>query len=125
MTAYSSYRLVHGDQLGAVWESRFNLNFRNHFGYAIHHLRARDDMRAFLHELGYRAPVACAFENEIGDERDGLRVIELDAALEAASRHHRRRGDQKLILFARCQIHWADLACKLVQPESRQRHIAE
>src|SRR6185437_16045523 len=105
----SSYRLVHRHQLGAVRKSGFNLNFRNHFGYAVHHLRTGDDVRTFLHELGDRASVARAFENEIGDERDSFRVIELDAALEPASRHHRRHGDQKLIFFARCQIHRAPL----------------
>ena len=108
--ALLSDRLVHSDKLGAIRECCFNLNFRNHFGYAGHHLRSRNHMRAFLHELGHCAAVAGAFENVIADERDGFRVVELDTAFESASRHHCRHGDQKLILFARCKIHRSPFA---------------
>ena len=64
-------------------------------------------MRASLHQLSDGASVARAFDDEIGDERDGLRMVELDAPLEPASRHHCGHGDQELVLFPRRQIYGA------------------
>ena len=66
---------------------------------------AREHVGARLHQLGDGAAVARAFDDEIGDERDRLRMIELHAALEPAPRHHRRHGDQQLVLLARGQMH--------------------
>src|SRR6266581_3746963 len=67
---FSSYRLMHGDKLGAV---------------------------------------ARALDDEIGNDRDGFGMVELDAALQPPSRHHRRHRDQKLVLFAGRQIHASTL----------------
>src|SRR5580693_5251860 len=96
---------MHGDELGSVRKGGFHLNLRDHFGDTVHHLATRDDVSAFLHELGHSTAVAGAFQDEIGDQRDGFWMVELDATVEPAPRHHRRHGDQKLILFARCEIH--------------------
>src|SRR5580658_1642023 len=79
----SSDRLVHGDELGAIGKRRLDLNFRNHFGDAVHHLRAGDDIGAALHEFGDAVAVARALENEIGNQRNRFRMVELDAALKA------------------------------------------
>jgi hypothetical protein len=62
-------------------------------------------MGAFRHQFGDRAAVARAFENEIGDQRNGFRMIEFDAALEPPPRHHRCHGDQELVLLARSEMH--------------------
>ena len=43
-------------------------------------------MRACLHQLGNGLAVARALDDEIGDQRHALGVIELDAALEPARR---------------------------------------
>ena len=58
-----------------------------------------------FHQLGDGAAVARAFEDEIGDQRDRFRMVELDAALQPAARHHRGHGDQQLVFFARREIH--------------------
>ena len=98
-------RVVHGDQLGAVGKGRLDLDVVDHRGDAVHHLIGGDDMRARLHQLGDGASVARALDDEVGDQRHRLGVVELDAALEAPARHHRRHGDQQLVLFARGEIH--------------------
>ena len=98
-------RLMHGDELGAVGERRLDLDVVDHRRDAVHHLIGGDDMRARLHQLGDRAAVARALDDEIGDQRDRLGMVELDAALEAAARDDRRHGDQQLVFFARRQIH--------------------
>ena len=61
-------------------------------------------MRARLHQFGDGAPVARALDDEIGDQRDGFGMIELDAALEAPARHHRGHGDQQFVFLARRRI---------------------
>src|SRR5258705_7326963 len=88
-TSISSYRLVHGDELGAIRKRRFDLNVVDHLGDPIHALRTGDNLRAGLHQIGHRAAVARALDDEIGNDGDGLRVVELDAALQPPSRHHR------------------------------------
>ena len=94
-----------GDELGAVGEGRLDLDVVDHRGDPVHHLVGGEHMRAGLHQFGDRAPVARPLDDEVGDQRDRLRVIELDAALEPPARHHRRHGDQKLVFFPGRQIH--------------------
>ena len=98
-------RAMDGDQFRAVREGRLDLDVVDHRGDPVHHLIGGDDMRARLHQFGDRAPVARALDHEIGNQGHCFRVVELDAALEAPARHHRRHGDQKLVFFARRQIH--------------------
>jgi hypothetical protein len=57
-------------------------------------------MGAGLHQVGDGAAVARALDDEVGDERDRLGIVELDAALEPAARHHGGHGDEQLVLFA-------------------------
>ena len=73
------------------------------------HLRAGDDLGAGLHQFGDGAAVARALDDEIGDERDRLGMVELDAALQPAARHHGGHRDQQLVFFARRQIHASTL----------------
>src|SRR5438128_5647301 len=68
--------LVHGDKLRAVRERRLDLHVVDHFGDSVHHLRAREHPRAGLHQFGHGLPVARAFKNEIGNQRDGFRMVE-------------------------------------------------
>src|SRR3984893_5124326 len=105
----SSDRLMHGHKLGAVGKRRFDLDVVDHLGDPIHALRTGDDLRAGLHQFGHGAAVARALDDEIGNDRDGFRMVELDAALQPPSRHHRRHRDQKLVLFAGRQIHASTL----------------
>jgi hypothetical protein len=72
---------MHGDELGAVGERRFDLDFVDHVGDAVHHLRPRQHMGAGLHQLGDGLAVARAFHDEVADQRDGLGMVELHPAL--------------------------------------------
>src|ERR1043166_4350083 len=76
-----AYRLMHGDELGPVRKRRLDLDVVDHLGNARHHLVAPQHLRAGLHQLGHRAAVAGALDDEIGDDRNRLGVVELDAAL--------------------------------------------
>src|SRR5690606_29804801 len=51
------------------------------------------------------AAVAGPLDDEVGDERDGFGVVELDAALQPLAGDDRGHGDQKLVLFAWGEIH--------------------
>ena len=122
-------RVVHGDQLGAVGEGRLDLDVVDHRGDAVHHLVGGDDMRARLHQFGDRAPVARALDDEIGDQRDRFGMVELDAALEAPARDHRRHGDQQFVFFAWRQIHgfaapfFGQFALGASKPGARPRDV--
>ena len=56
-----------------------------------------------------RESVARALDNEIGDQRDRLRMIELHASFQPASRHHRRHRNQQLRSGqpGSCHLLWA------------------
>ena len=82
-----------------------------------------EDVRAGLHQLGDGAAVARALDDEVGDQRDRLGMVELDAALEPPARHHRGHGDQQLVLLARRQVHAASLSISQ-QPRQRRRRAA-
>src|SRR5262249_13109741 len=69
---------------------------------------------ACLHQLGDGLAVACAFDNEIRDQRHRLGMIELDAALAPPARDHRSHRDEQLVLFARSKVHKIP---SLVQPQ--------
>ncbi len=96
---------MHRHQLRPVGKRRLDLDVVDHFGDAIHALLARDDLRAGLHQVGHGAAVPRALNNKVGDNSNRLRVIELDAALEAAPGDHRGHGNEKLVLFTGRQIH--------------------
>ena len=98
-------RLVDGDELGAVGKGGLDLDVVDHLGDPFHHLVAADDMRAGLHQLGDRAAVAGAFDDEVGDQRDRFGMVELHAALQPLARDDRRHGNQQLVLFPRRQVH--------------------
>jgi len=68
---------MHGDELGAVRKGRLDLDVMDHLGDARHHLRPGQDLRAGLHQLGDGAAVARALDDEIGDDGNRLRVVEL------------------------------------------------
>ena len=96
---------MHGHKLGAVGKRGFDLDVVDHLGDPIHALRTGDGLCAGLHQFGHGAAVARALDDEIGNDRDGFGMVELDAALEAPARHHGRHRDQKLVLFAGRKIH--------------------
>ncbi len=56
-------------------------------------------------KLNHPEAVALISDFILEGARDGLRMVEFDAALEPAPRHHRRHGDQELVLLARSEMH--------------------
>ena len=75
-----------GDELGAVRKCPLDLDLRDHVGHALHDRVGRQNGRAKAHDLGDRAPVANHLENFGRDERDRLRVVQLEAARPPLSR---------------------------------------
>src|SRR5262252_7713863 len=61
----SSDRLVYGHELCSVRECRFDLDFRDHFGDAVHHLVAPDHVGDGLHQFGDGLAVPRAFHDKI------------------------------------------------------------
>src|SRR5829696_8971445 len=78
--------VVHGDKLRPVREGCLDLHVVDHLGDAVHDL--------------------------VGGQRDRLRVVELDAALEPPARHHGGHGDQQLVLLPRGEIHGLPQVCQ-------------
>src|SRR3954471_12295884 len=105
----SSDRLMHGDKLRAVRKCRLDLNVVDHLRDPVHALRTGQHLRAGLHQIGDGAAVARALDDEIGDDGYRLGMVELDAAIQPATRDDRGHRDQKLVLFAGRQIHASTL----------------
>ena len=55
------------------------------------------------------AAVAGAFDDKIGDQRDGFGMVELDAPLQPLARHDGGHGDEQFVFFPRCQVHGVSL----------------
>src|SRR5207302_10359207 len=96
---------MHRHQLRSVWERRFDLYLVDHFWNAIHHLLAREHMRACFHQHRDGLTVARAFDYVVGDKRHRLGMIELDAALEPPPSYHRSQRNEQLVLLARRPCH--------------------
>src|SRR5262249_29683746 len=72
--------LMDGHELGAVWKRAFHLDLADHLAYTFHHGIARKNRRPNARDLRDRLPVADEFEDFGGDQRDRLRMIELQTA---------------------------------------------
>src|SRR5262249_510046 len=59
------------------------------------------------HEVGNGLTITSSFQNEVANERDTLRIVELYAAREPRARHQRSHRDQELVSLARRKIHAA------------------
>ncbi|MOA14430.1 hypothetical protein D3C78_1345310 [compost metagenome] len=94
-----------GDQFGAVGERGLDLNFRDHFRDALHHLFAGQQGGAQVHQVGHGPAVASAFKQGCGNVGHGLRVIEFHAASQTPLGHQAGGEDQQLVFFAWGQVH--------------------
>src|SRR4051812_24796174 len=97
--------MMHGNEFGAVGKGSFDLHFRNQFGNAGHRLVSAEKFFAEIHEFGDRPSVANEFEQLRGDERDGLGMVQADAASETFLREKTRVVQEQLVNFARAQMH--------------------
>src|SRR5258706_2487752 len=103
--------VVDGDELGAVGESRLDLDLGDHFGDALHDVGAREERGAEAHQLGDALAVARALEERRGDEGDRLGVVELEAARLAPLGDERGGEDQQLVLLPRRELHALSVTC--------------
>ena len=75
---------MNSDQLGPVRESSFDLDLGDHLGDAVHDLGARNYRRAITHQFRDLASIPSTFNNIICDQRNGFRMVELNAPLQTA-----------------------------------------
>src|SRR5262249_49529868 len=101
----SPYGLMDGHEFGAIRKCTFYLDFADHLAHAFHHGVAREDRRPHAHDLGDRLAVADKLEDFGGDECNGLRMIELQAAGAPFSCELTGVVDEELFDFAWSQVH--------------------
>jgi len=97
-------------------EANLDLDLADHLRHTLHDLLAADDSGAIARQFGYALAVARAFENEIGDQRHRLGMVEPDPAPPSPLGDHRRDRHQELVLLARSQVHRVNhmaLACQI------------
>src|SRR6056297_2784188 len=97
--------LVDGDQFGAVREGGLHLHVVDHLRDAFHDLLAGQHLRALFHERGHGLAVPRSLDDEVGDEGDGLRVVQLHAPFQAVARDHRGERYQQLVFFPGGEMH--------------------
>src|SRR5262249_34353847 len=76
----SPYGLMDGHELGAIRERAFHLDLANHLAHTGHHGVARKDRWPDARDLRDGLAVADKLKDFGGDEGNGLRMIELQAA---------------------------------------------
>ena len=96
---------MHGNELGAIGKSGFNLNVGNQLGNTVHHITPREDAAALAHQLSDGFSVACAFHYGCADERNRFWVIEFQAARAAPFSQQGSRKNQQLVFFTGSQFH--------------------
>ena len=95
-----------GDELGAVGERRLHLHLVEHLRHAVHHVVAASARRGRLAiRSADRAAVAGTFQQEGGDDRDGLGVVESAARAPAGGRARSATWNQQAVLLMRCEAH--------------------
>src|SRR5688572_22338470 len=94
-------RMVDGDELRAVGKGSLHLHVVNHFSDAFHDVAALQNRRSKTHQLRHRSAVPRAFENFVGNDRDGFRVVELQPALLAAAGEIGGDDDEQFLLVPR------------------------
>jgi hypothetical protein len=84
---------------------RFDLDLRDHFRDAFHHLFTAEQGGAVVHQIGHGLAVARAFEQRRGDVGHGFRVIEFHATGQTPLGNQAGGEDQQLVFFAWGQVH--------------------
>ena len=111
----SADRIMDCHKLCPVGKRRLDLHIMDHFGDAIHHLIGSDHMGTCFHQISNRATVPRTFNHKIGDQRDGLGMVELNAAFQPLPRNHRRHRHKQLVFFTWRQVHLFILSRQIVQ----------
>ncbi|QTK80695.1 hypothetical protein AT6N2_C3209 [Agrobacterium tumefaciens] len=114
---WSPDRFVNGHQLGAIRECRFHLHIVDHLGNAVHHLITGNDMRAGFHQIGNGTAITGALDDEIGNQRNRFRIVQLHATFQPAARHHSGHGNQQLVFFSWAKVHRRPTAWHLLRKQ--------
>src|SRR5215831_13572998 len=101
----STNRVVNAHQLGAVGKRRFYLHLVKHLGDAFHDLSPSQHLAALGPELGHGFPIARSFQNEVGDQRDTLWVVELDPSGQPLAGDDGGERNHQLVSFTWRKIH--------------------
>jgi len=96
---------MHGHQLRAVGEGALDLYLLEHLRHPLHHIVAAEDVKPRRHQLRDAPSVADALEDLGGDEREGLGVVQLEAARASPARDFGRGEDEQLFLLTRGEVH--------------------
>src|SRR5262245_40479328 len=105
MIGSSANGVVNGDELGPVGEGGFDVDLLDHVGDAVHELIASQYLPALRHELGNRFSISGPLEEDIGDQRDALGIIQLEASREPPPSDDRGDRDHELVPFAWREVH--------------------
>ena len=98
-------RMVHRDELGAVWECPLDLHFVDHLGHTVGDVFDAQQLTAEIHELGNRSSVPDELEHLRRDESHGFGMIEAQTARQPFLRQHASLVEEQLVDFARRQMH--------------------
>ncbi len=97
-----------GDQLGAIGEGGFDLDLRDHFRDAFHHLFAAEQGGAEVHQLGHGLAIASTFQQGRRDVGHGFRIVEFHPTGQAPFGHQTSGKNQHFVFFAGCQVHGSE-----------------
>src|SRR5829696_801168 len=121
----SSNRMVDGDELRAVRERGLYLHVVQHLRHTLHDVVAAEYLTTADHQLGHGAAVAGTFEQVVGEDGDGLGVVEFQAACSPAAGKLGRVREQQPVLLVRGQTHSGDAATGGACPQRSMRAIPE
>src|SRR5262245_30254621 len=122
MVGSSTNGVVNGDELGPVGEGGFHVYLLDHVGDAVHELFAAQHPPALRHELSNRRSISGPFEDDIGDQSDALRMIQLETSCESPASDDRSESDQQLVPFPWHQVHirlWTRAAFNTTKSSAR------
>lgn len=92
-------------KLCAVEECCFDLHVRDHRIYSFHDIGDLEQGRAVAHKLGDGFAVARTFHDLVGDDGDGLGIIELKSTRLSAAGQISGGYNEKFFAFAGSQMH--------------------
>ena len=108
---------MQGHQLGAINKHRFNLNLVDQLRHPLHNLITIQPGGALLHQFGHTAAIAGPLQHQKTQPSHSLRIVELEAAMQASLRQQGRGHDQELVFFLGGEMHAAlERAIRLGQP---------
>jgi hypothetical protein len=101
-----------GHELGAIRKRAFRLDLANHVAHTFHHGVVLKNRRPDAHDLGDRSAVADELEEFSRDQRNGLRMIQLQPSGSPSSRELSGAENDELIDLAWSQVHKSSRICR-------------